>query len=238
MLSKSTLVKEPRGGEHPAPLSCRIGHIMMASFVQFYRPQGKVMFSHTSVILFTIDLMDTQSLLILVSYSVTPCYGAVSTHPTGMLSYYRLKRSFGLGNIFTNMSHSVHRGGVPDQAPPWTRQVTPRPVRYTLPPEDQAGTPPGPDPPLRPGRYHPPRPGRLPPDQAGTPRPSRYRSWDQTPPRTRLLPPGTADSGIRSTFGRYASYWNAFLLFIFLGLSRTSYRIHHCGYMSNFTWIE
>ena len=25
------------------------------------------------------------------------------------------------------------------------------------------------------------------------------------------VPPGTADSGIRSTIGRYASYWNAFL---------------------------
>ena len=24
-------------------------------------------------------------------------------------------------------------------------------------------------------------------------------------------PPGTADSGIRSTIGQYASYWNAFL---------------------------
>ena len=52
--------------------------------------------------------------------------------------------------------------------------------------------------PPRPGRYppgtrHPPRPGRYPPNQAGTP------------------PPGTADSGIRSTFGRYACYWNAFL---------------------------
>ena len=37
---------------------------------------------------------------------------------------------------------------------------------------------------------------------------------DQThPPQTRQEPPppGTADSGIRSTFGRYASYWNAFL---------------------------
>ena len=39
------------------------------------------------------------------------------------------------------------------------------------------------------------------------------------PPRTKYTPPGlstaplpgAADSGIRSTFGRYASYWNAFL---------------------------
>ena len=41
--------------------------------------------SHASVILFTIGLMDTWSLLILVGYSVTPRYGAVGTHPTGML---------------------------------------------------------------------------------------------------------------------------------------------------------
>ena len=35
---------------------------------------------------------------------------------------------------------------------------------------------------------------------------------DTPPPRTRHPPPGEADSGIRSTSGRYASYWNAFLL--------------------------
>ena len=46
----------------------------------------------------------------------------------------------------------------------------------------------------------PPR-GEYPPEQ--TP------SWEQTPPRSRI-PPGT-DSSIRSTSGRYASYWNAFL---------------------------
>ena len=43
------------------------------------------MFSHASVILFTIGLMDTWSLIILVGYSVNPCYGAVGAHPTGML---------------------------------------------------------------------------------------------------------------------------------------------------------
>ena len=42
------------------------------------------MFSQASVILSTIGLMNTRSLLILVGYSVT--YGAVDTHPTGMLS--------------------------------------------------------------------------------------------------------------------------------------------------------
>ena len=50
--------------------------------------------------------------------------------------------------------------------------------------------------------------------------------WEQTPPepdppgadtplKTRLPP--EADSSIRSTSGRYASYWNAFLLIISLG---------------------
>ena len=96
--------------------------------------------------------------------------------------YYRPKRSFGQGNVFTRVCHSVHRG-VPDQAPP------PGPGRYT--PRDEAG--------------NPPDQAGTPPDQAGTP-PGPGRN----PPGTRP-PPGTADSGIRSTFGRYASYWNAFL---------------------------
>ena len=34
-----------------------------------------------------------------------------STHPTGMHSCYRPKRSFGQGNIFRSMCHSVHREG-------------------------------------------------------------------------------------------------------------------------------
>ena len=79
------------------------------------------------------------------------------------------------------VKNSVHRGGT---APPPDQAGTPR-TRQVHPP-DQAGTPPT--------RQVPPRPD--PPNQAGT-----------SPPP----PPGTADSGIRSTFGRYASYWNAFL---------------------------
>ena len=88
------------------------------------------------------------------------------------------------------VSASVH-AGMPD--PPRTKQTPP----------DQAD-PPGP------GR-HPPGTRQTPPDQADTPP-------DQTPPRTRQPPPGPgrhppreADSSIRSTSGRYASYWNAFL---------------------------
>ena len=63
-------------------------------------------------------------------------------------------------------------------------------------PQDQADTPAGP------GRHPPPGPGRHPP-------------WDQTetpPGPGRHPPPREADSSIRSTSGRYASYWNAFLL--------------------------
>ena len=56
-----------------------------------------------------------------------------------------------------------------------------------------ANTPPGPDTPLGPDPH-----------------------WEQTPPGTRTPTPGPdppqeADSSIRSTSGRYASYWNAFL---------------------------
>ena len=64
-------------------------------FLLYYRPQGKVMFSQVSVILSTIGLMPTQSLLILVGYSVT-CYGAVGTHPTGMFSCLHVRFLSGL----------------------------------------------------------------------------------------------------------------------------------------------
>ena len=96
--------------------------------------------------------------------------------------------------IITHVCHSVHEGGstkenpLPGRAPP--REQTPPQTRQT--PPDQA------DPPSPPEQT-PPRPGRHPPDQTDTP--SRTR---QTPPE--------ADSSIRSTSGRYTSYWNAFLL--------------------------
>ena len=53
-----------------------------------------------------------------------------------------------------------------------------------------------PDPPLH--QAHPPPDQAPPQDQAD-------------PPRTRQTPPPEADSSIRSTSGRYAFYWNAFL---------------------------
>ena len=89
------------------------------------------------------------------------------------------------------MSASVHAGiHPPDQADPpradtpWTRQTPPH--REQTPP--------------RPGR-HPPRTRQTPPQNRQTP-----------PPQSRQTPPREADSSIRSTSGRYASYWNAFLL--------------------------
>ena len=110
--------------------------------------------------------------------------------------FYRPKRSFGQGNIFTPVCHSVHRGGggVPDQVhPPGTRYTPPGP-----------GTPPG-------TRYNPPpRTRYTPPDQVHPPG-TRYT------PQARYTPPRAANSGIRSTIGRYASYWNAFLFTLSLG---------------------
>ena len=162
------------------------------------------------------------------------------------------------------VKNSVHSGGVPDQAPPRTRQVPPgtrhppRPGRYPpgpgryppqtmqvpprtrqVPPQTRQVPPLGPDtlpqtrqvpprdqtPPQT--RQVPPRTRQVPPQTMQVPPRTR-----QVPPQTRQVPPlgpdtlprtrevsprdqtpppGTADSGIRSTFGRYASYWNAFL---------------------------
>ena len=112
----------------------------------------------------------------------------------------------GQGNIFTSVcqefcpkggrvSASVHAGIYTPQ----TRQTPPRPGRHPTPPG------PGRHPrtrqtPPRTRQTTPPRPGRQPPpDQADPPGPGR-------PP-----PPPEADSRIRSTSGRYTSYWNAFL---------------------------
>ena len=74
-------------------------------------------------------------------------------------------------------------------------------------------------------RHHPPEqmPPRADPLGADTPPQSRHPPEadipqsrhpppEQTPPGQTPPPPGEADSGIRSMSGRYASYWNAFLL--------------------------
>ena len=129
----------------------------------FYRTQGKVMFSHASMILFTIGLMDTRSLLILVGYLVSPCYG-VGTHPTGIHSFYRPQRI-----IFTPVCHSFcsQEGGGVCLSACW--DGTPHPRKT---PRDH--TPPGPYPPDQadpPWDQTPPRPGRQPPGPGRPPPP-------------------------------------------------------------------
>ena len=72
-------------------------------------------------------------------------------------------------------------------------------------------------------------PGADPPSPEQTPPPHSRPPWSRPPPWTRppqtrpppeQTPPGSrhtpreSDSSIRSTSGRYASYWNAFLFYI------------------------
>ena len=101
-------------------------------------------------------------------------------------------KKLGQGNVFTSICDSVNRGsasmhaGIPPPGP-HPLDHTPR----TTSPQDQ--NPPGEQTPSR---------NQTPPGTR-TPLGSRPPK-DQTPPRE-------TDSGIRSTSGRYASYWNAFL---------------------------
>ena len=92
----------------------------------------------------------------------------------------------------------------------------------TTPPWEQTPPPPRSDPPRS---RHPPPPEQT-PSRADTPRTrhppgTRYTPWIRytpglsTPPRTKYTPQ-EADSGIRSTSGQYASYWNAFLFYLSL----------------------
>ena len=104
----------------------------------------------------------------------------------------------GQGYVFTGVSDSVHRGvGV-------------------CQPQCMLGSPLGADTPWsrHPLSRHPPR-ADAPWEQTPWSRhpPSRHPP-EQTPPRADT--PQEADSSIRSTSGRYASYWNAFLFSIFL----------------------
>ena len=138
------------------------------------------------------------------------------------INYYRPQRSCGQGNVFTGVCLATG-GGLPQcmlgcHTPPGTRET---------PPSDQADTPPGPGRPPRtretppgtrqttlgPGRHTPP------PDQADTAPGTREAPPPPGPGRPPTHP-READSSIRSTSGRYASYWNAFLLntksFIFI----------------------
>ena len=109
--------------------------------------------------------------------------------------------------------------GIPP--PPWNRhpleQTPPSPGADTPPQADppRADNPPGADPPGEqtplgsrppgadtPRNRHPPGTDTTP--AADTPHRSRHPPGSRHPPRE-------ADSSIRSTSGRYASYWNAFL---------------------------
>ena len=93
--------------------------------------------------------------------------------------------------MFLHVSVILFTGGVSGQGE--LPQAGRTPWAGRNPPPDQA------DPPKP-----PPRPGR-PPQIRQTPPPGRH------PPRPGRHPPREAESGIRSTSGRYASYWNAFL---------------------------
>ena len=113
--------------------------------------------------------------------------------PNMSVNFYRPKRSFGQGNIFTPVCHSVHRGGYLTRYTP-RDQVHPPRTRY---PPDQVHPPrPGTHPP-GPGR--PPRPG-TPPPGPGTPPRSGTPPGLGTPPGTRYTPPGlqTPEYGQRS----------------------------------------
>ena len=98
----------------------------------------------------------------------------------------------------------------PGRHPPLSRQAPPPPGRH--PPENWEQAPP------------PKIWSRHPPRKLGTGTPPE--NWEQAPPpKIWSRPPPKIWSRIRSTLGRYASYWNAFLFFmyflsIFLSISR------------------
>ena len=123
--------------------------------------------------------------------------------------------------IFLHLSVILFTGGVSTRENPPCQGEPPgpgRPPQTRQTPWDQ--TPPGtrqtpPDQADPPGTRHPPRDQTPPLDQADPPRPGRP-TGTRHPPRTRppldqTDPPPEADFSIRSTSGRYASYWNAFL---------------------------
>ena len=123
-----------------------------------------------------------------------------------MFVYYRPQRSCGQGNIFAPVCHSIHRGGVCSRGVFVVSQTPPR-SRHPL----------GADAPEQtlPGSRHPPEqipPPRADPPWSRQPLPEQSPPQEQTPSPLGADTPREADSGIRSTSGRYASYWNAFLL--------------------------
>ena len=98
-------------------------------------------------------------------------------------NYYRPQRSCGQGYVFTRVCDSVHRGGSAS-----VHAGIPSPLGGRHPP----------------GKQTPPREADT-PREVDTPREADTPPWEADTPRE-------AYSGIRSMSGRYASYWNAFLL--------------------------
>ena len=87
----------------------------------------------------------------------------------------------------------------------------PHPLEQTPPRADtphRPDTPPGADTPQSRQPPPPPRSRHTLPPRADTPQ-TRHPPEADTPPEQ--TPPREADSSIRSTSGRHASYWNAFL---------------------------
>ena len=100
------------------------------------------------------------------------------------------------GYVFTPVCHSVHRGCLPQCMLGYTPlEQTSHGSRHPLEQTpSRADTPQTPPP--RADTHHPPR--------------------SKHPPGADTTPPCSACWEIRATSGRYASYWNAFLSFIFV----------------------
>ena len=119
----------------------------------------------------------------------TDCREADGRHSTEMPSKLPPANEVCECYIFTPVCHSVHSGEYLGRYTPW--QVHPS-GRYT------------------PGQVHPP--GRYNPGQVHPP--GRYTPLGRYTPTGQVHPPGippAVDARIRSTSGRYVSYWNAFL---------------------------
>ena len=129
--------------------------------------------------------------------------------------------------------------------PPWQGEPPP-PTRQTLPPAgrtplDQADTttPPSRENPPRPGR--PPLAGRTPPAGRNPPPPGTKEKppRDQAnPPRDQADTPPEEDCSIRSMSGRYASYWNAFLLRKWFHSANSGPHNKHCFHSSLFRNVK
>ena len=163
----------------------------------------------------------------------------------------------GQGNIFTSVCQEFcpqgEGGGCLPQCmlgytppgpgtPPWSRPPKAEPPR--------PGTPPGADTPPPDQAHHPPRTRHTTPPTRHTPTGADNPQTRHTPPWSR--PPREADCSIRSTSGRYASYWNAFLFVAGIHKSpgifcnrylafRGCFRIHsscHFFLFNGLTWLS